>query len=287
MADSQLTKAALNNHRDAYILESLVEFYRASDVLAKAPCLQPQRPSISPMSGPPVMSNLTKAMKRPSDSGDSCSSSMTIMTLTPTPRSSVNSISIEMSETSEFDESVVSDISDSSDNESNCSSKELLRRHIIQQYSLNPAIHFDTVAITESNDKIIAVSSKPLRSGVHEWTLQIVDCDVEIAEIGVCSVCDIEDIQIGDGGVTETVALGARAVYGNELGTDSTWYASYNEDGRRRCFKDLKDSHPIGWTSKDQIKVVLDLDKWRIKFYRNGKMVCGNVNQSDYSLFCT
>merc|ERR1712154_326084 len=94
-----------------------------------------------------------------------------------------------------------------------------------------------------------------------------------IAEIGVCSVCDAAGIKIDDDGVTETSALGARAVYGSELATDSVWYASYNENGDRRCFKDLKEYHHIGWTCKDQIKVVLDLEKWRIKFYLNGQRV--------------
>ena len=57
------------------------------------------------------------------------------------------------------------------------------------------------------------------------------------------------------------------------LQSDSVWYASYNEDGARRCFKDLKEHHQIGWTSKDQIKVMVDLDRYRIKFYRNGQRV--------------
>ena len=83
----------------------------------------------------------------------------------------------------------------------------------------------------------------------------------------------MEQIAIHDDGVTETVDLGARGIYGNELATDSVWYASFNEDGARRCFKDLAQHHHIGWTCKDQIKVVVNLDKWRIKFYINGRKV--------------
>ena len=149
----------------------------------------------------------------------------------------------------------------------------LLRRHILQKYSLNPFVHFNRASITESNGKIIAVSSKPLVTGEHNWTLEITQCDVDIQEIGVCTVCDIEGIQIADGGVTETTALGARGLYGNELATASRWYASMNDNGARRCFKDLSGSYRIGWTAKDQIKVVVDLNKFRMKFYLNGRKV--------------
>ena len=53
----------------------------------------------------------------------------------------------------------------------------------------------------------------------------------------------------------------------------SIWYTSLNENGARRCFKDLASSHQIGWTAKDQIKVMVNLDKFRMKFYRNGHKV--------------
>lgn len=101
-------------------------------------------------------------------------------------------------------------------------SEQLISRHLIQKCSSNPTIHFDAAAITKSNGKIIAISCNPLESGIHEWTLDILQCDVEIAEVGVCSVSDIEGIKIHDDGVTETVALGARGIYGNELATGKT-----------------------------------------------------------------
>ena len=156
-------------------------------------------------------------------------------------------------------------------------SGQLLRRHISQRYSLNPFVHFDTASITKSNGKVIALSSRPLQCELHEWCLEIMKIDVEMLEIGVCSVCDIEGININDGGVTETAALGARAVYGSELATDSVWYSSINENGARRCFKDLTPSHQIGWTAKDQIRVVVDLNKFRIKFFLNGRKVSDKV----------
>ena len=98
-------------------------------------------------------------------------------------------------------------------------SQQIIRKHLDQKYSLNPFVHFDHASITESNGKVIAVSSKPLTKGEYEWALEITECDVDIQEIGVCTVCDIEGIQIADGGVTATAALGARGIYGSELAT--------------------------------------------------------------------
>lgn len=42
-------------------------------------------------------------------------------------------------------------------------------------------------------------------------------CTKNTLEIGVCSVCDIDSIELNDDGATETKALGARGLYGNEL----------------------------------------------------------------------
>jgi len=152
-------------------------------------------------------------------------------------------------------------------------SQIILGRHLMQQHSLNQSVRFDTASITESNGKMVALSSKGLSAGVHEWTIEILNCDVDIQEIGVCTVHDIEGIAVADGGVTKTTAFGARAVFGNELATDSMWYSSFNEDGGARCLKDLTKCQPIGWTSKDRLKVKLDLNRWRITFYLNGKKV--------------
>ena len=95
------------------------------------------------------------------------------------------------------------------------------------------------------------------------------------AEIGILSVPDgeVEGISVEDDGVKTTHALGARAVYGNELCTDSIYYGSYNDDGTRRCFKDLTVCHKVGWCSKDLIRVCVNLDSFRIKYYLNGRRV--------------
>lgn len=73
-----------------------------------------------------------------------------------------------------------SSTSDESSIVSSTLSKQLIERHLLQGNSLNPTVHFDIASLTKSNGKICAVSSLPLRSGTHEWTLEIVKCDVEI-----------------------------------------------------------------------------------------------------------
>lgn len=69
-------------------------------------------------------------------------------------------------------------------------SNQLIGRHFVQKDSLNLSVHFDTAALTQSNGKIIAVSSHPLKSGTHEWTVEIMECDVGVF---LCS----EDVLFG------------------------------------------------------------------------------------------
>ena len=170
-------------------------------------------------------------------------------------------------------------------------SAQLIDHHLVQRKkllnnanALESSVHFDSAAITQSNGKIIALSSRPLTSGKHEWSLEILKCDVLAQEIGVCSVRNIEEIQIHDDGVTETAKLSTRAVYGSNLQSDAVWYASFNENGTARCYRNLNGNHHIGWTAKCKIKVVVDLDKWRITFYLNGHKVrfhfCGDGSLS-------
>ena len=65
--------------------------------------------------------------------------------------------------------------------------------------------------------------------------------------------------------------FGARAVYGDDLQTDSVYYASFDEDGRQRCYKHLNGQ--IGLSAGDVVKVCLDLEHWRIKFLLNSAVV--------------
>ena len=164
-------------------------------------------------------------------------------------------------------------------------SAQLIDDHLVQKrksldsISSESSVHFDSASITQSNGKIIALSTRPLISGKHQWSLEILKCDVLTQEIGVCSVRNIDEIPIDDDGVTETFKLSARAVYGSTLQSDAVWYGSFNENGAPRCYRNLNRKHHIGWTAKCVIKVVVDLDKWRITFYMNGHKVLFQLYQ--------
>jgi len=134
-------------------------------------------------------------------------------------------------------------------------------------------IHFDTVSVTKSNGKVCLLSSGPLQSGTHEWSITIRRCDVEQQEIGIVGTADLDGIELSDDGVRATASLSARAVYGNELCSDTTYYCSFNRDNKQRCFKDLSPTRVIGWCTNDVLTVKLDLDRGRIKFLINGEKV--------------
>ena len=72
----------------------------------------------------------------------------------------------------------------------------------------------------------------------------------------------------------------ARAVYGNELCSDSMYYASYNEDGKERCHKDLttRMQRKTGWVVGDVVTVRVDLEKFKIKFLLNGDNVRKSIS---------
>ncbi len=96
-------------------------------------------------------------------------------------------------------------------------------------------VHFDKISVTESNQKIVLLSSKGLSKGVHEWSIQIQETDVDLQEIGVIGTSDIGEISVADNGVFGTSAFGPRVVYGSDLGTDKLFYASLDGSNRTRC----------------------------------------------------
>ena len=133
------------------------------------------------------------------------------------------------------------------------SPSELIEKYMIQTRSKNKNVFFDKATKTASNQKICLLSSTGLQSDkIHEWTIEILKCDVHTAEIGVISLnpSNIDNIQVDDNGIIKTKAFGARVVYGSELCTSSVYYGSYNADGERRCFRDLSKKHKIGWCTK-------------------------------------
>jgi len=64
--------------------------------------------------------------------------------------------------------------------------------------------------------------------------------------------------------------MGARALYGSELSTKSSHYASLNMNGSVRCEKALPGKE---WRCGDEITVRLDADKGTIRFFLNGEKV--------------
>ena len=126
---------------------------------------------------------------------------------------------------------------------------------------------------TEMDQMVCLYSSNGLESGCHEFTVEILKCDVYKMEIGIMGRCDITGDMLADGGVLESEALKQRAVYGNELCSNSNYYVSINEDNKRRCYKDLASSAKIGWCTSDVIKVCIDLNRSKIKFMRNGSLL--------------
>lgn len=138
-------------------------------------------------------------------------------------------------------------------------------------------IYFDRALVSSSsNGKICIMSSKGLSSGNYSWTIEILQSDVELQEIGVVSTnhSDLNDIIISDKGLVTSANMKSRSLYGCDLGRNKLWYGSWNDDNSCRCFRDLTKDHRIGWVSGDIIRVVLNLSKWRIKFFLNGKAVC-------------
>jgi len=139
-------------------------------------------------------------------------------------------------------------------------------------------VHFDKVteSVTVSSagtprPRVCLLDSHGLRSGLHEWEIEVMQIDVMLQEIGVIGTPHIEHVRIQKQGIIATRNLGPRAVFGNELRARSLYYASINQDDTKRCQRDLK--MLMGWREHDVIRVCLDLNKWRIKYYINGQKV--------------
>ena len=153
--------------------------------------------------------------------------------------------------------------------------------------------------MTDEEELSYLVSSQGLSSGYQEWSIKILKCDVYQQEIGIVSNL----IENGDynyrgtviRGISDTDEFQARAVYGNELMSDKVYYASYNDNGSVRCYKDLvkavndetdandanvkkRKKRKIGWCQGDVIKVALDLERWKCTFYLNGKKVRKSIS---------
>ena len=161
----------------------------------------------------------------------------------------------------------------------------LMQQHLIQQSKRsnellhgNKFVHFDRGIYSAEHDKVVMISSKGISKGIFEWKVKIMRCDIYQQEIGVIGCNLNSEIDINSNGIKGTKEFGARAVYGNELWTDSVYYGSWNSNGKKRCYRDLRDKHHIGWCSGDVIKVKLDLDSWKIKFWLNDVRVRKSIS---------
>ena len=162
---------------------------------------------------------------------------------------------------------------------------QLMEKHLIQQdlksYTSSHGkgfVYFDKCIQNKKNNKIVMISSDGLSEGVHEWMVEIMNGDIYQQEIGVIGRNPGYHVDIDINGIKDTNEFGARAVYGNESLTDSVYYGSWNSSGKQRCYRDLRDKHHIGWSSGDVIKVCLDLNSWKIKFWLNGVRVRKSIS---------
>ena len=188
-----------------------------------------------------------------------------------------------------FDEYIYHDISDENivigDTTPNAKCSLRLK---LQQMSRSTTFNDKSKNMIEGydEDKVVAIiSSQGLNKGYHEWSFKILQCDIYRQEIGVIGVGHIKDMRIHMNGLKDTASFGARAIYGNELLTESLYYASYNRNNKQRCYRDLSSTSKIGWCTGDILRVTLDLDKFKIKFFINDKKVRKTMSLERYNIY--
>jgi len=143
----------------------------------------------------------------------------------------------------------------------------------------NNDVHLDVKKTNpENRNARCLLSSNGLFYGYHEFSIHIKRCAwAERQEIGVVSSLDVDSMWMAKGGVRETTAFGARAIFGSTR--HANYYVSLNDNKVRRSFFRLsvKNVHinQQGRTAHhtlkqgDVIRVSLDLKKGNIKFYIN------------------
>ena len=120
--------------------------------------------------------------------------------------------------------------------------------------------------------------------GYHEFSVKILKSDVQtqnsecFQEIGVISdLKSAKNVQFKNG-IQRAFALGSRSIFG----TKSTrakyfnYYTSIDDNNTTRCYKNLSKTSrekPKQWQTDDVIRVCVNLKKYNIKFYLNGKQV--------------
>jgi len=143
-------------------------------------------------------------------------------------------------------------------------------RRLTANYLFDSNVTFDTIRPSSSGSSVLATSSNGFSIGVHEWSLQILCCGESRQEIGVVEKPDCRPSDgAGHRGVDAMPQLGAKIVYGNELSSASSYYASYNGDGSVRVKKTVAQKR--GWAAGDVVRTVLNLKKSNIQFFINGR----------------
>mmetsp|Transcript_40460 Transcript_40460/g.66456 ORF Transcript_40460/g.66456 Transcript_40460/m.66456 type:complete len:406 (+) Transcript_40460:35-1252(+) len=139
------------------------------------------------------------------------------------------------------------------------------------------------VAMDYFTDSLYIISSNGFSTGKHEWELKTVKTGDLVDEIGVCSNWGnlvVEGNGISDMGSSQ---LGARAVYANDHSSGVAFHDAYDNDNVLTYDKKFKKKLGNGasefvWGKGDVIKVVLNCNKWSIKFYINNKQVGKSVS---------
>lgn len=152
-----------------------------------------------------------------------------------------------------------------------CVIQELVTR--TSTFLCNNAVMLDKkrTSLTTPDSQCL-ISSNGLYYGYHGFSVRIVRCATAVRqEIGVVSNDDVDSIRMEKGGVRDTTAFGARAMFGSTQ--HANYYISLNDNKVRRSFKRLsvrKNSNK--WQAGDVIKVCLNFKKGNIKFSRNDQL---------------
>ena len=166
-----------------------------------------------------------------------------------------------------------------------------LRKRGFNTKSKDGIVNFDKYKVYNNNTSICLLSSGCLSKGYYQWSLKIIKCSIYRQEIGVISnEYNLKSLGTGNSIYADSLSsakeLGARAIYCNEIATNSIYYASYNSNGTQRCHKELKSNNNENkWKEGDVIKIYLDLDRWNIKFYLNDKKVRKAISVEPYKKY--
>jgi len=133
-------------------------------------------------------------------------------------------------------------------------------------------VRFGEMAV-DRNGRSVLFDRHGVGRGVKEWEIEITAMDAaHSVEIGVAATERLRSLSAHCG-----PAEGAKAVIGHQPAASgnavaSTYYGSWNEDGKRRCFRALSPklrAFAVG----DILRVRVDAKRNKIRFFLNGEKV--------------